>query len=318
MTSDDVIGLVELFKACFGIDVSGDYFEWKYRANPTGEAIAFVADAGDRLGAFYGVIPEPWSVGGREATVHQSMDTMTHPDFQRRGLFVKLAERTYDEVRRRRVRCDLVGIPGPAPLPGFISKLGWTKIHEFQLLTAPTFVVRNWPRRGGKSITVESVERPDDRIHAVLDRSPDPAGEAWPRLRGAFFDWRVFGRSPKQLRVALASRDGQPIALCVYGRTSPRTTLVSYVAGLPDYGPGDWFPPLLRFVAKHGTILYTWRPQSPRLNDLYRSMAFRVNPVAPASLKQPSPLIVRSDDDMVNGLVWADPEAFDLQPLMQD
>src|SRR5262249_28739898 len=129
MTTDDLLirpvtpgdsqALVELFEACFDARESAEYFAWKYHENPAGEAIGFLAGAGGKLAAFYGVIPEPWSVGGGEATVYQSMDTMTHPEFQRRGLFVRLAELTYEEVRRRTGRCDLVGIPGPTALPGF-------------------------------------------------------------------------------------------------------------------------------------------------------------------------------------------------------
>jgi hypothetical protein len=228
------------------------------------------------------------------------MDTMTHPEFRRRGLFVRLAELTYDDIRHRTGRCDLVGIPGPTSLLGFTGKLGWTKIHDFEVLTVPTLVARAWPRRGDRTVTVECVDRPDERIHAILDAAPRPKGDAWPRLGGAFFDWRVFGRSPKHYRVALASSGGRPIALCVYTDNSPRATQVSYVLGLESDEARAWLPPLLRLAA------------------LYSSMGFRANPLVRGSLSRRSPLIVRSDTELVNGKAWADPQLYDLQPLMQD
>lgn len=318
VTVDDSPALVELFEACFGTRLSSEYFAWKYYENPAGEVSGFVADAGKRLAAFYGLIPEPWTVGGTDTAIFQSMDTMTHPEFRRRGLFVRLAELTYDDVRRRTGRCDLVGIPGPTSLPGFTGKLGWTKIHDFEVLTLPTPVARAWPRRGDRAISVESVDRPDERIHAILDAAPRPEGYASPRLEGMFFDWRVFGRSPRQFRVALASSGGQPIALCVYTDNSPRATQVSYVLGLESEAARAWFPPLLRFVARRGVVLYTWRPQRQRLAALYRSMGFWANPLVRGSLPRRSPLIVRSDTGFVNGMNWGDPRLYDLQPLMQD
>lgn len=318
VTVDDSADLVDLFAACFGTHPSAEYFKWKYYDNPAGDVIGFVAEGGGGLAGFYGVIPEPWMVGGAATTVHQSMDTMTHPDFRRRGLFVRLAELTYEEVRARTGRCDLIGIPGPTSLPGFTGRLGWTQIHEFDVITVATPLVRAWPIRGDREVGVERIEKPDERIQAVLDNAPEPRGDAWPRLSGEFFDWRVFGLSPKRFRVALASRGGRPIALCVYTHDSPRATMISYAIGLRGEEPGKWLPPLLRFVARQGVILYTWRPQRGGLADLYRSMGFRAYPLARRSLPRRVPLIVRSDADLVNGLPWADARSYDLQPLAQD
>jgi hypothetical protein len=124
------------------------------------------------------------------------MDTMTHPDFQRRGLFVRLAELTYDEVCASTGRCDLVGIPGATSLPGFTRKLGWSEIHRFNLLTAPALLVRATPRSPGRDVSIETIDQLDERVRELLLAVRELAGDAWPRLAGTFFDWRVFGHSP--------------------------------------------------------------------------------------------------------------------------
>jgi hypothetical protein len=116
----------------------------------------------------------------------------------------------------------------------------------------------------------------------------------------------------------LALSGGQPIAFCVFTDNSPRARQVSYVLGIERDKAHEWFPPLLRFVAQHGVLLYTWRPQRRRLATLYRSMGFRSNPLVRGSLPRRSPLIVRSDTGFVKGMAWADPHLYDIQPLMQD
>ena len=222
VSATDDARLADLYRACFGTSVPLEYFAWKYRDNPAGEVVGFVADAGDRLGAFYGVIPEPWSVGGADTVVFQSMDTMTHPDFRRRGLFVALAARTFEEVRDRYGSCDLVGIPGPTSYAGFIRRLRWVEAHEFRPILLPAVAARWRPGRRS-DVVVEPIAGPDPRVQHILSQASAQTGDAWPRLDGAFFDWRVFGQSPKHLRVALAADlAGTPVGACVYGLTQFR------------------------------------------------------------------------------------------------
>jgi GNAT superfamily N-acetyltransferase len=318
VTPEDADALVVLFKACFSVDVDARYFGWKYFENPAGEVVAYVADAGDGLAAFYGVIPEPWSVRGEPLEVHQSMDTMTHPAFRRRGLFSRLAELTYEEVRARTGPIRLVGIPGLESLAGFTHRLGWSKIHEFDLIGVPAVVARARPRLKPDRVSIEIVTEPDERVHAVLNEAPLPDA-VFPRLVGEFFDWRVFGHSPKRLRVALASDCGAPVAVCVYALAGPRSTMISYVGSVSGVPRREWFSPLLRFVAgQGGALLYTWRPQRPGLAALYRSAGFRATPFRSGPLSESRPLIVKSDAPTVHGVDWKDPSVFDLQPLMQD
>lgn len=316
---EDNARLGDLFAACFGTVLGPEYFDWKYDLNPAGEAIGFVADAGDRLAASYGVIPEPWRVGAEDTTVYQSMDSMTHPDFQRRGLFVRLANETYDEVRRRTGDCVLVGIPGPNSYPALTGKLAWTEAHRFEPLVVPAAVAgRRWSRRRG-DLHVEAVTQPDERLASVLARSPEPRGDAWPLLTGRFFDWRVFGRSPKQLRAALVSLDGAPVAAAVYGLTGPRTTLVSYVACIDGADDSDWLGPLIRFIAKdRGGVLFTWAPTDEASLARYRRAGFRRNRLQRGPLSLRWPFCVRNDSGVVNGVPWGTSTRFDLQPLTHD
>src|SRR5688572_26250181 len=88
--------LAEIFELCFGQKFSSRYFNWKYLDNPAGKAIAFVAEHNNHIAAFYGVIPEYYLVNNKKEIVYQSMDTMTHPEYRKSGLFTKLANLTYE------------------------------------------------------------------------------------------------------------------------------------------------------------------------------------------------------------------------------
>ncbi|HTN24536.1 MAG TPA: GNAT family N-acetyltransferase [Solirubrobacteraceae bacterium] len=314
---DDVDALATLFRACFGMQVTSSYFHWKYWENPCGPVTGFVADAGDRLGGFYGVIPEPWSVGGVDVLVHQSMDTMTHPDFRRRGLFVAMAERTYDAIGERLGDTVLVGIPGPESLPGFTSRLGWTVVHNFELIGLPA--ARMALTRTPKGLTTETVRGHDERVEAVLAATPHVA-PAWPRLTGTFFDWRVHGMSPKRFAVALALERDEPVGVCVYCRSGPRSTLIAHLAGVEGHPLARWARPALRHAAAQagGAVLYAWRPRGAELASVYSSLGFRANRLGRGPLRETRPLIARSDSGSVAGIDWTAADSFDVQALMQD
>jgi hypothetical protein len=132
--------LAELVKTCFGMEVDGRYFDWKYFDNPAGNVIAYMALSGNRIAAFYGLIPEWYWSKGEKVLVYQSMDTMTHPDFRRLGLFVKLARMCYDDIASRDNDYMILGFPAPASYQGFVQKLGWKTIFFTKLWFCYSFV----------------------------------------------------------------------------------------------------------------------------------------------------------------------------------
>lgn len=120
---------VALFARCFpGTDkFSRDYLDWLYRANPDGQVVGFDARDGDRLAAHYVCVPARAQVGGEEVRVLLSLNTATHPDYQGKGLFTQLAERTYAAGADQGFDC-VYGVANANSTPGFIRKL------QFQLV----------------------------------------------------------------------------------------------------------------------------------------------------------------------------------------
>ncbi len=120
---------VQLFARCFpGADkFSRDYLDWLYRANPDGQVVGFDARDGDRLAAHYVCIPARAQIAGAQVRVLLSLNTATHPDYQGKGLFTQLAERTYATGTDQGFDC-VYGVANANSTPGFTRKL------QFQLV----------------------------------------------------------------------------------------------------------------------------------------------------------------------------------------
>lgn len=74
--------------------------------------------------SYYGVIPCFMKIGDREVVAAQSADTMTHPQYRYKGLFLELANLTFQLCIDNGIEL-LFGFPNQNSLPGFINKLGW-------------------------------------------------------------------------------------------------------------------------------------------------------------------------------------------------
>jgi GNAT superfamily N-acetyltransferase len=92
LEAGDLAAMSELFRAAFGLSRPASYEEWRYFRTPWGVTPGMVALDGERAIASYTVWPVWLDVGGRVVRGGQSMDTMTHPDYRGRGVFLRLAK----------------------------------------------------------------------------------------------------------------------------------------------------------------------------------------------------------------------------------
>jgi GNAT superfamily N-acetyltransferase len=148
--------LIPLMKDCFGLDVNTDLFNWKYKQNPSGEFVGFIAtsEAGE-VGAYYGVIPETYMVEGKQKLIYQSCDTMTHSAHRRKGLFQLLANHCYDYLRQQD-KFFIIGFGGAMSLPGFI-KFGWKEVTAVQQVFYPRLLAGLRLPIENRGYTVEKV-----------------------------------------------------------------------------------------------------------------------------------------------------------------
>ena len=130
--------ILELYSAVFGEITDKNKWlnewKWKYKQNPAGEPIIWVACCDNKIVAQYAIAPVKIKFGDRTVTAAQSVDTMTHPDYQGRGIFVALTAEVFKEAARRDV----------AFIYGFPNKL--TSWHE-----------KNWHKVGNLSFMIKPV-----------------------------------------------------------------------------------------------------------------------------------------------------------------
>jgi hypothetical protein len=112
---------MEVFKK----KVTTDFFLKKYHTTNFGaEHIGYIAFTEEKFpAAFYGVIPCHFKIDDKIFLAAQSVDTMTHRDHQRRGLFMQLAEKTYEAAKQEGVQF-IFGFPNQNSYAGFV-KLKW-------------------------------------------------------------------------------------------------------------------------------------------------------------------------------------------------
>lgn len=116
-----------LFAACFpdAGHLRSAYLAWLYRENPAGGVVGVDAWDGARLAAHYACVPALARVHGGDCRVLLSLNTATHPAYQGRGLFTRLAEATYD-AGARDGHALVYGVANANSTPGFLRKLGFS------------------------------------------------------------------------------------------------------------------------------------------------------------------------------------------------
>ncbi len=125
---------------------STGYFLKKYDTAYTGvEYAGFIAynNQHDPV-AFYGVIPCFIRYNEQLLLTAQSADTMTHPKYRYKGLFVQLANLTFDLCKEEGIGF-IFGFPNQNSLHGFLIKLQWQMTETMDCYIIPTgiFSVEN-------------------------------------------------------------------------------------------------------------------------------------------------------------------------------
>lgn len=123
----------DLYHSCFNDKIDATIIEQRYLQNPVGDLCMYVALEDDRIVANYSVSPAYIQHGDKQIKCALSLNTMTHPDFVGKGLFVQLAQRLYDELKQQGYGM-VYGFPNYISNRTFCTKLGWKDIYEIPTL----------------------------------------------------------------------------------------------------------------------------------------------------------------------------------------
>jgi len=138
MTDDDLDQVLALGHNTLGWqdrDWSRQLFQMKHVTNPFGRSIGLVAVDGERIAAVRVLMRWEFQRGERVLRAVRAVDTATHPDYQRRGLFESL---TYAALGA----CADDGIdfvfntPNTQSMPGYL-KMGWRQVGRLPTAIHP-------------------------------------------------------------------------------------------------------------------------------------------------------------------------------------
>lgn len=193
---DDLDGIRGLFNIVWGYNRPWSFDHWRYFNGPYGSCPAVVALNGSTLVGFYTGLPTKIRVGREIITGIQSMDTLTHPSYQRQGVFVTLAEACYKAAQGRGFEI-IYGFPNPNSYPGFVNRL-------------------NFDHSGNIGDWVRPI-RPSGYLGLppVLGKAADVAALVWPKGTSMGFEVRIEKPDAAEIDVLLASWCEDLDACCI-------------------------------------------------------------------------------------------------------
>jgi len=227
---------VRLHNACFKKPIDGPAIAWRYDRSPHGSSVSLQSRLPDGRGVCgYACSPRNALAQGDETTLAslgETGDVMTHPDWRKKGLFSALDRACMVETKRLGWPA-VFGLPNRRSAPIFLD-LGWKKVGTVRPWT---FLLRDGDGardvrtregrlqswlvplgvRKGKAARAKLVDRAGTRFQAraldhfpgeveALSRSVEKRFALMVRRDAAWLDWR-FLRSPSGLHRAFGLYD---------------------------------------------------------------------------------------------------------------
>lgn len=267
---DDLKAIRDLYRAVRGNNRPEEFDRWRWFGAPDGECPMAIALDGEVIAGFYTLWPVRLRIGDRSVLGGQSMDTMTHPDYQGRGIFTTVAKACYEIAAVRGFQV-LYGFPNALSYTGFVRRLNWDHTGD----------IRHWIR----------VLRPSrhPRVHGCVGPIADLAARLLPRGSGGRDLAISFGPPKTDERARLLQNSHSDLDLCHIDRTPEWLDWRYTDAAFHDY---EWI------CARRGDTLVAagvWGMQNTAWGDVADGRAHLVELMGddPASLRAVVGAVIR-------------------------
>ena len=125
--------LMNLYEIVFPGFMSKELWLWKNMKNPFGPFITIVIKDREKIIAAYSVSPREFFIKGKVIPCVLSLDTMTHPNYQKIGISTFLAKLTYEYAKLNGFYF-VYGFPNNNSIYMFEKKLDWINFGQSELL----------------------------------------------------------------------------------------------------------------------------------------------------------------------------------------
>jgi GNAT superfamily N-acetyltransferase len=127
--------VAELLNICLGEKAAGcrdeDYWTWKHERNPFGRSVMLLAECDGRLVGVRAFMRWRLLSAGEPIQAVKPVDTVTHPEYQRRGIFSRLTTGACDDARKAGIGL-IFNTPNQNSAPGYL-KLGWKEVGQLPM-----------------------------------------------------------------------------------------------------------------------------------------------------------------------------------------
>lgn len=172
----DLPQLLELVRLALGdgsVPRTEAFWRWKHEQNPFGSSRAMVAEAGGRIVSLRIFMRWRWLCNGQPLEAARPVDTATHPEWRRRGLFERLTRELLQAMQGEEVTF-LFNTPNTRSGRGY-RKLGWQVVGRPTIWVRPVkpfALLRALRRRHSPDEAAEAAPMPPAVSNRLLD-SPD-------------------------------------------------------------------------------------------------------------------------------------------------
>lgn len=134
----DLLPLIKLNQSTYnGREISENkYLEWEYFQNPDGTAVITTIEAVNNVVSQFIILPHFFSINGKIQKGSLSVNTLTHPDYRKRGLFEKLAKETFNRCPEKEILFT-IGFPNSESQPIIEKKQIFERVGCLPLLFIP-------------------------------------------------------------------------------------------------------------------------------------------------------------------------------------
>lgn len=132
----DEAQILELFKLAFNKEMTPEYWKWRFQDNPfTKDIMIHLMWDGDKMVGHYAICPIEMVIDGEVCMTAFSMTTMTHPEYNGRGIFTQLSSSLYEELKTQHGYKMVWGFPNNNSHYAFIKNLKWNNVATLPMLS---------------------------------------------------------------------------------------------------------------------------------------------------------------------------------------
>lgn len=166
----DEVHILDLFQKSFNKPLSLDFWQWRFGQNPflTDPMINLMWN-GDLLAGHYAVSANEMMIEGKKYLTCLSGTTMTHPDYEGKGIFSSLALSLYDRIATDHDVHAVLGYPNKNSHYGLIKKIAWKDLCVVPTLSISSGRIKHSEYDGLSVITSFTEEHEDFIAQTITD-----------------------------------------------------------------------------------------------------------------------------------------------------